>query len=159
MKNIVFVRIDDRLIHGQVMTAWVHNKNANEIVVIDDEVANDDFLIMIMKSVIPENIMLKILSCDTAASYLEKDDPNINNRIIVLVKNPKTIYRLIQKGVKLTHLNVGGMGATKERKKLFRNIAATDEERELFREIIKEGVNVEIQVIPDDKSVDINKYL
>ena len=43
MRNIVFTRIDDRLIHGQVMTAWVHETKANEIVIIDNEVAQDDF--------------------------------------------------------------------------------------------------------------------
>lgn len=160
MKNIVFVRIDDRLIHGQVMTAWVHTKDANEIVVVDDEVANDEFLIMIMKSVIPENIKLKILSIDESVSYLKEDDNyDSSNRVIVLAKNPKTVYRLITQGVVIKKLNVGGMGANKERKKLFRNIAVTNEERELFGKIIANDVEVEIQVIPDDKSVDIKKYL
>ena len=44
MSNIVLARIDDRLIHGQVMTAWVQYTGGNEIVIADDKVANDPFL-------------------------------------------------------------------------------------------------------------------
>lgn len=49
MKNIVFTRIDDRLIHGQVMTAWIQYTQATEVVIVDNQVAKDSFSIMIMK--------------------------------------------------------------------------------------------------------------
>ena len=53
MKNIVWTRIDDRLIHGQVMTQWIQHADANEVVIIDDGVAKDAFIQMIMKSSVP----------------------------------------------------------------------------------------------------------
>ena len=49
MKDIVWTRIDDRLIHGQVMTQWIQHCGANEVVIVDDGVAKDTFIQMVMK--------------------------------------------------------------------------------------------------------------
>ena len=89
MRNIVFTRIDDRLIHGQVMTAWVHETKANEIVIIDNEVAQDDFLKMIMTSSAPAGIKVLIMSEEQAIDYLTQEPDR--NKLIVLAKNPKVI--------------------------------------------------------------------
>ena len=62
MKHIVWTRIDDRLIHGQVMTQWIQYTEANEVLIIDDGVAKDSFLQMVMKSSVPGKISLKVLS-------------------------------------------------------------------------------------------------
>lgn len=157
MRNIVFTRIDDRLIHGQVMTAWVHETKANEIVIVDDEVAKDEFLKMIMTSAVPGGISVKILSEVQAASYLKEEADA--NKIIVLVKNPHVIQRLIQNGVEINSLNVGGMGARKDRSKLYRNISVSDDERQCFKELTEHGTNVFVQVIPEEKKTDVKQYL
>ena len=62
MKHIVWTRIDDRLIHGQVMTQWIQYTEANEVLIIDDGVAKDSFLQMVMKSSVPGKISLKVLN-------------------------------------------------------------------------------------------------
>ena len=112
MRNIVFTRIDDRLIHGQVMTAWVHETKANEIVIIDNEVAQDDFLKMIMTSSAPAGIKVLIMSEEQAIDYLTQEPDR--NKLIVLAKNPKVIKNITDGGVKIEALNVGGMGARKD---------------------------------------------
>ena len=70
MKHIVWTRIDDRLIHGQVMTQWIQYTEANEVLIIDDGVAKDSFLQMVMKSSVPGKISLKVLSVKDAIGYL-----------------------------------------------------------------------------------------
>ncbi|HCM84694.1 MULTISPECIES: PTS system mannose/fructose/N-acetylgalactosamine-transporter subunit IIB [Enterococcus] len=157
MRNIVFTRIDDRLIHGQVMTAWVHETKANEIVIIDDEVAQDDFLKMIMSSSAPTGIKVLIFSEAAAIDYLQQEADG--NKIIVLAKNPTVIQHIIDGGVEINALNVGGMGARKDRSQLYRNISVSDAERQCFRTIKEKGVNVYVQVIPEEKSVNIEQYL
>lgn len=106
MRNIVFTRIDDRLIHGQVMTAWVHETKANEIVIIDNEVAQDDFLKMIMTSSAPAGIKVLIMSEEQAIDYLTQEPDG--NKLIVLAKNPKVIKNITDGGVKIEALNVAG---------------------------------------------------
>ncbi|HEY8805382.1 MAG TPA: PTS sugar transporter subunit IIB [Clostridium sp.] len=157
MKNIVFTRIDDRLIHGQVMTAWVQYTRGNEILIVDDAVAKDEFLKTIMTATTPSGISLHIFSVAEAAEYLKGSDDG--KKIILLAKTPATIYGILENGIMLEKLNIGGIGARKDRTKLYRNISATDEERDIFRKIIEKGVNVKVQVIPDDKPVNIGKFL
>ena len=157
MRNIVFTRIDDRLIHGQVMTAWVHETKANEIVIIDNEVAQDDFLKMIMTSSAPAGIKVLIMSEETAIDYLTQEADG--NKLIVLAKNPAVIKNIIAGGVKIDKLNVGGMGARKDRSQLYRNISVSDDERSCFKEIMQGGTSVYVQVIPEEKSANIEQYL
>ena len=76
MKQIVFARIDDRLIHGQVMTAWLKQCDANEVVIIDNELCKDTFVVMMMKSLIPSTISLKVFNDTDAAAYLKEDGEN-----------------------------------------------------------------------------------
>ena len=157
MRNIVFTRIDDRLIHGQVMTAWVHETKANEIVIIDNEVAQDDFLKMIMTSSAPAGIKVLIMSEEQAIDYLTQEPDR--NKLIVLAKNPKVIKNITDGGVKIEALNVGGMGARKDRTQLYRNISVSDEERACFKQLITDGTSVYVQVIPEEKSANIEQYL
>jgi len=157
MRNIAFTRIDDRLIHGQVMTAWVHETKANEIVIIDNEVAQDDFLKMIMTSSAPTGIKVLIVTEEEAIDYLTQEPDE--NQLIVLAKNPLVIQRIMHGGVKIEKLNVGGMGARKDRTQLYRNISVSDEERACFKQIMSEGTAVYVQVIPEEKRTSIEQYL
>lgn len=158
MKNIVFTRIDDRLIHGQVMTAWLGYHSANEIVIVDENLAQDDFTSMIMMSLVPEGITLKILGSEAAASYLKEEEGN--EKIIILVKTPQVVQQLIDQGVKIDYLNVGGMGMKTGRSKLFKNITASEVEKTAFKQLIEtHELDVFVQVVPQDKKEELKKYL
>lgn len=157
MKNIVFTRVDDRLIHGQVMTGWIQYTGASTVVVIDDKVAKDMFMASIMKASMPAKIKLKILGIDDAASYLQKDADD--EKLFLLVKTPIVLAELIKKGVDIKQIGVGGMGAKADRTKLYRNIAASEEERTVLREMLEQGIDAFIQVIPDSDRVDLKSVL
>lgn len=157
MVNVVLTRIDDRLIHGQVMTSWVHFTAANSIVIVDDKVAKDDFLKSILNGLIPSGINLNIFNVDDGAKFLMGDDNGKN--VIILVKTPGTVYRLLEEGVELKNLVIGGMGANRDRKKFYKNISASDEEKETIRKIIEKGVDVVIQIIPEDRAINVKKLL
>lgn len=157
MKNIVWTRIDDRLIHGQVMTAWVQQTKGNEIEIVDDEVANDAFLKMVTTSTAPKSVEVRVDTLEKAAEYLKGNDNG--KRVMILVKTPEVIYNLIEKGVKISHVNVGGMGNKSGRTQLYRNISASDSERETFKSIVATGTKVGVQVLPENTEADIEKFL
>ncbi len=157
MKNVVWVRIDDRLIHGQVMTQWIQYTSANEVLIVDDTVAKDSFLQMVMKSSVPSNIALKVQTVQDAINYLNGDKGN--ERIIILAKTPVAIDQLTDAGVKLEAVNVGGIGAKAGRKPLFKNISVSEEEKETFRRLVGKGLNVFFRVITGDPEESIAKYL
>mgnify|MGYP000884844750 CR=1 FL=1 len=158
MSNIVFTRIDDRLIHGQVMTSWVKHTQANMISIVDNEVANDPFISRVLKMAVPSEVKVDIYNTEQAIEALTLKVQN-SNRIIILAKHPKTIYSLIKNGVDIENVNVGGMGARPGRKSIYKNISASQEEKEIFKEILSLGKKVYMQIVPDDKKVDIEKYL
>ena len=70
MKELVLIRIDDRLIHGQVVTSWVGHTGATEVLIIDDPISKDNFLQRLLKAAAPEGIKVQVLNTEDAISYL-----------------------------------------------------------------------------------------
>lgn len=157
MAKIVLARVDDRLIHGQVMTAWLQYTGGNHIIIVDDATAKDEFTKTIIKMAVPVGIGLDIFTIEDAAEKI-KVLPD-QKKLIILAKVPQIFLTLIEEGVQISEVILGGMGANKNRKKFYKNIAATDLERECIKKIFLQGVIVKIQVIPDEKSVSVEKLL
>ncbi|MBO0409792.1 PTS sugar transporter subunit IIB [Enterococcus hulanensis] len=157
MGEIVLARIDDRLIHGQVMTAWLQFTGGNHIVIVDDATAGDEFTKSIMSMAVPSGIKLSILGIDDGAALLANVPDG--HKIIVLAKEPQTYLSLIEKGVKFEEIIIGGMGARKDRKTFHKNISASEEEKEAFRKIVGNDVKMKIHVIPDQGSQAIEGLL
>lgn len=158
MFNLVLTRIDDRLIHGQVMTSWVQFTRANRIVIVDDGVAKDPFIKSVISMSVPSGIKLDVCGIESGAKLLT-GEPNGRDRVIVLCKYPSTVYSLLEKGVEIKELNIGGMGANAGRKKLYKNISASPEELETYKKIISRDVKVSIRIIPDDSLVQLEKLI
>ncbi|QSQ08078.1 PTS system sorbose-specific EIIB component [Koleobacter methoxysyntrophicus] len=158
MLNIVLTRIDDRLIHGQVMTAWVKYTSGNRIIIVDDAVAGDPFMEKVLKMAAPKGISVDVYNTDEGAEAL-KQEANPKERVIVLVKYPKTIKFLFEKGVSFQEINVGGMAAGPGRKKFYKNISASPEEKEIFKDLSEKGVEINIQIVPDDRPISVKKLL
>lgn len=158
MVNIVLTRIDDRLIHGQVMTAWVKSTEGNRIIIVDDAVAQDQFLQRVLKMAAPPGIKVEVYDVGEGAEAL-KAEAKEGERVIILVKYPHTIEKLVDKGVKIEKLIVGGMGAGPGRKKFYRNISVSEEEKAIFSRLLDKGVEIDIRIVPDDKPIEISKLL
>ena len=152
MSKIVLARIDDRLIHGQVMTAWLQYTDGNHIVIVDDGTAKDSFLQTVMKMSVPQGVKLDVLTEADGAKFLQEDHGNDN--ILILAKVPEVYLGLIEAGVKLDEVIVGGMGANGSRSKFYKNISASDSERETFKKIIDHGTSVKIRIVPSDNATD-----
>lgn len=156
MQNVLLARVDDRLIHGQVMTAWMKRLPAKQIIIIDDKTAKDDFMITVLGMAAPQGVKVHVFDCEKAAALLKK---GIKKPSILLAKTPLTYTKLIELGVELKAINIGGMGINQERMTLYKNIAASQEEREAMKTMLANGVDIKIQVIPQDNSVEIKKLL
>lgn len=155
--NLVFIRVDDRLIHGQVCTAWLHAySNVTHVLVVDDKTSQDPFMQTMFELLIPKGISIEIKSIDDAVNEIKTGLPKPT---MMIVKTPATIKALIDKGVDIDFFNIGGMGMTGKRYKFYRNISADDEERALLKELVDKGVKIEIQIIPAQENFDVSKLL
>lgn len=157
MGKIVLARVDDRLIHGQVMTAWLQYTGGNHIVIVDDRTAADEFTKEIMMMAIPEGIGLDIFTKGEAVEGISKLSEK--EKIVILTKTPDVFLYLAENGLPIENVIIGGMGANKNRKKLYKNIATTDGEKEDIKKLISKGLDVKIQVVPDEKAVSMEKIL
>lgn len=156
MENLVLTRIDDRLIHGQVMTAWIRQKNAVQVIVADDETANDDFMINVLEMAVPDEIAIGIFNREDTAEFMKQ---GLEAPTILLVKGPEILNYLVDHGIDIDEVDVGGMGAKEGRSVLYKNISTNPQENEYFQELMKKGVNVFVQVMPQDKQVNIAEYI
>ncbi|AWM74900.1 PTS sugar transporter subunit IIB [Lactobacillus kullabergensis] len=149
---IKMIRIDDRLIHGQIVAAWAKTLQIKRIWVVDNGVAQDDFIKNVMKMVSPAGTDLKITGEDQIENLVsEFDNDEVNT--LVLMKLPKVAKKIFDSGVALRELNVGGMGAGPGRQKLFKNISASEEEKVELENMRDSGVKVYFQVTPSEKQV------
>ena len=109
MGKVALARVDERLVHGQVMTNLSKSAGANAIFIVDDEVAKDDFMKMIfVNSGSRTGLSVKILAVADAISYW-KDKEFENFSAILLTKNITTVYELVSNGVPIKELNLGGI--------------------------------------------------
>ena len=156
MKNLVLTRIDDRPIHGQVMTAWIKNRGAEQVVIVDDDTANDEYMIEVLEMAVPEEIAIGIFTKEDGVRFFEQ---GLDAPTILLVKGPGVLNYLVDNGINIEEIDVGGMGARKDRTVLYKNISTNEEEKEQFNELLDKKVNVYIQVMPQDNPVSISEYL
>ena len=152
---ISMIRVDDRLIHGQIVAAWVKSLGLERIWIIDDATANDAFLTKIMKMVAPPNTDFIVSSSDQISDYAKEFDTD-KKKTIILIKYPETAEKLFATGISFKQLQIGGIGARADRKNYYKNISMTEDELESCRRMKQSGVNVYIQVTPDDKQIPID---
>lgn len=153
--SAVFFRIDDRLIHGQVMTGWSKVYNATRVFVVDDKTAGDAFLCQVMRMSVPKDYDVQILTLADAVSAIKNDPPEL--RTIVLTKTPDVMLALLEAGVEMKALNLGGMGYAAGRKMVLRNIQVSPEELKTLQAIAARGVRVFCQIVPDGKCIELDR--
>lgn len=153
--SVVFYRIDDRLIHGQVMTGWSKIYKASHIFVVDDKTAQDTFMCQVMKMAVPKGCEVSILTVEQAVEAIRDDPPE--QRTMVLVKTPGVIQSLLERGVEMKELNLGGMGYLAGRKMILRNIQVSPAELAELKAIAARGIRVFCQIVPDGKCIEIDK--
>lgn len=158
MRNIEFARVDDRLIHGEVVTAWAPTYSINHIIIVDNEVASDPFQKRILKALAPNKVKVDAYTIDEAATYLLQPI-NEKERILILTKSPIAYLGLAEKGVELPQVNLGGMGIRGERKTFIKNVACDEEEVEAIRKLVEKNIHVFYQLVPEQRLIEITDLL
>ncbi|MCG6395733.1 PTS sugar transporter subunit IIB, partial [Vibrio alginolyticus] len=106
--TIALARIDDRLIHGQVATRWTKETNVKRIIVVSDEVAKDTVRSTLLKQVAPPGVTAHVV--DVAKMVRVWNNPKYaNDRCMLLFTNPADVLRLVEDGVEIKSVNIGGM--------------------------------------------------
>ena len=150
--TLKLVRVDDRLIHGQVVAIWLKALGARRIVIVDDRTARDAFLREILELASPPGVPVEVLDVEQGIERVRGlvSDPE---PVFVLMRSPLTAVRLREAGIEFPLLNVGGIGAGPGRKPLYRNISASPEEIAAMQRLEALGTKVELRIVENDRPV------
>jgi mannose/fructose/sorbose-specific phosphotransferase system IIB component len=145
--KISMIRIDERLIHGQVTMGWARTSSANLILAVNDLVAEDPFQKKLMMLAAPVGATVEIYSVD---EVVEKLNANAwpNATILLLLRNPVDMLRLVEKGIQVKKVNVGGVRSPEAKIKLTKEVSATPLELEAWKKLDEHGIRIEIQWVP-----------
>lgn len=146
-------RIDDRLIHGQVVTAWIAHADADTVVVADDKAATDELQRTLLEMATPNTVKLKVLSVEDARALIA--DADAPGRALLLVRGPQQALEFVRGGLKDQTINVGNMNMKKGKTKILGNFWVFPEDVDTFKEIYAEGVSAEVRAVPNERSQDV----
>lgn len=150
MAKIVLCRIDSRLIHGQVVTKWVGQSQANRIAVVSDELEADPFMKSIYLMAAPPNVKVDCYGNQSFAAAWQENQLGEGN-VLVLFPNLATVQQAVVDGFDVKTIQVGGLGGGPNRKAVFQNITLDEVDVAILRDLEQRGVTVFFQTIPEDK--------
>lgn len=154
---IVLARVDERLVHGQIVTSWSKHLRINEIYIIDDEIAQDSFMKEVLKLSSPSGLDFTILSVDEASTTLVNTPSD--RRIMLLFKNVSTVLELVEKGYELESINLGNIGSSPNRRRISKNISLSTREEEATKKLVSLGIDVYLQMLYTDSKVDVSDLI
>ncbi len=159
MKNLVLVRIDDRLIHGQICTQWLKEIHGNKVLIIDEKVPTNPMQIRILKAAAPPDVKVVIKNVQEGIEYCKREPKDSNERILLLVKTPDVIMALLKGGIPISKVTLGGMGFKEGRRRINKNVSCSEEEIQCLKEIISLGTAIEYQLVPSEPAQNFAKIL
>ncbi len=146
---IKIVRIDDRLIHGQIVQGWLKTVDVDKILIVSDEVANDEMQQVLLSMAVPSSVKLVIKNIKDA-SYEIANEVYENDNLMILFSNPQDIVRMIDNGIKFQSINIGGMHYAHGKKQLLTNLSVDKSDVEAFLKLINCGIELETRALPQD---------
>ncbi len=148
--GVCAIRIDERLIHGQVATLWQGAWNCHRIMVIDAKSANDPVLKSVLKIACPTGVKLSVLEAEKAAANLQSGRYG-KERITIVTKTPQCLLDLIDNGYQLEcDITVGNMSNGAGKKRVSRNICVTEADVTNFRRLNDLGYKMYAQMVPSE---------
>ena len=153
--QVTVMRIDDRLIHGQIVTRWIDYAEAKRILVVDDKAAADPMQQMLLKLAVPSGVKLEILTKADGLKRIHEDQTKEN--VLLLMRNPAEANRFLEMGFAIDRINVGNISNSKSetgRKKMLDYIYLEKQDVEAMQALINKGVALDVRAIPTERGKD-----
>ena len=152
---ISLIRIDDRLIHAQVVIGWGRILHPDRILIADDDVAGSEWEQSLYAAATPPEIKVSILALEETVRQL-KGGVFDREKLIILVGHPRSVLALIDLGLEIDTINVGGLHYAKGKEKVLDHLYLDEGERSALRELVKRGVTLEARALPESEPVILN---
>lgn len=161
---VKLIRLDERLIHGQVAIKWSRLLGVNRIVVADDEASSNPIMQQALMMAAPSGIKVVIVDVEKAVSLC--NDPRAGKlSILLIVSNPESLLRVVKGLDSLPEINIGNYGRVApkreggERRALDKNLYVDADEAQCLREAASLATRCVVQTLPDETPVDLERLL
>jgi mannose/fructose/sorbose-specific phosphotransferase system IIB component len=151
---VLLYRVDDRLIHGQVVVGWGRYLKANSILVCSDRVADDELARTMMEMGAPADVKVEVLRLAEAAAALNNDSYG-KRSAIVLFETPADALRLVELNVGIKKLNVGGMHFRPGKRQIMEGVSVNKADCEALYELAARGVDIYFQMVPQARPISL----
>lgn len=155
---LCLVRIDDRLIHGQIVLGWARVLKPNRIVIANNRIAQNDWERKFYVSSVPPHIRVSFLTLDELARDL-LNNLYKNESVMLLFEGVEDVFRVVEQGVQLKEINIGGLHYKDDTQELLPYVYLTEQDRDFLRELVKRGITLLAQDIPGNASKNINSLV
>lgn len=160
---ISMMRVDDRLIHGQVAVMWSKELGIQRIIVASDSIASNPIQVSALKMAAPSGVKAAILPIEKAVHIL--NDPRAKNmKILVISNNPEDLLRVISQIDEKPVLNIAnygriGGGSLSDKLKVSESVYITEHDKEVIKAIEKLGIEIIHQPLPSSTKEEFMKLL
>lgn len=152
------VRIDSRLLHGQVATAWTKAIIPSRIIIVSDEVAKDPLRKSLIVQAAPLGVKVNVVPI---AKMIEvaKDDRFGNTKAMLLFENPQDALRAIEGGVPIRELNIGSMAHAEGKVAVNKVLSLDMEDVTTYDKLVRLGIKFDVRKVPSDTKADFMPLL
>ena len=155
----VLARIDSRLLHGQVATAWTKTTQPTRIIVVSDAVAKDELRRKLIQQAAPPGVKAHVVPVNKMIE-LAKDDQHFGGqRALLLFENPQDALRAVEGGVPLTTINVGSMAHSLGKVQPNKVLAFNQDDIDAFAKLKKAGLNFDVRKVPNDSKGNMDEII
>lgn len=150
--KIGLARIDDRLIHGQVATRWTKETNVQRIIVVSDEVAKDHVRKTLLTQVAPPGVTAHVVDVDKMVRVW--NNPKYGqDRVMLLFTNPTDVLRVVEQGVDIRTVNIGGMAFRQGKTQVNNAVSVDEKDIAAFRKLNERHIELEVRKVSSDQKL------
>ncbi|WP_055070325.1 mannose/fructose/sorbose PTS transporter subunit IIA [Clostridium massiliamazoniense] len=155
----VLTRIDSRLLHGQVATAWTKAMKPTRIIIVSDDVAKDELRKKLIQQAAPPGVKAHTVPVSQMIK-LAKDDKHFGGqRALLLFENPEDLLRAVEGGVPIKTVNVGSMAHSPGKVQPNKVLAFSQRDVDAFNKLKDIGLNFDVRKVPNDSKGNMNEIL
>lgn len=155
----VLARIDSRLLHGQVATAWTKSMNPTRIIVVSDGVAKDKLRKNLITQAAPPGVKAHVVPVDHMIKLAKDKDHFGGQRAMLLFENPEDVLRAVEGGVPLKTINVGSMAHSIGKVQPNKVLAFDQTDIDTFKKLESKGLTFDVRKVPSDSKANMNEIL
>ena len=156
--KFVLARIDSRLLHGQVATAWTKTTQPNRIIVVSDSVAHDDLRKKLITEAAPPGVRANVVPIDKMIQ-VSKDPRFGETKALLLFETPQDALRAIEGGVDIKELNVGSMAHSVGKVAVNKVLSLGKEDVETFEQLKAKGITFDVRKVPSDSKENMEEII